>query len=74
MEALKPRLDLKLMLENAPEGWNEYVGRPDEEVMKKIHPLDDPDTFYLYCGPKPMNMALNKIFAQNYPKSFHHKI
>lgn len=42
--------------------------------MKKIHPLDDPETFYLYCGPKPMNMALNKIFAQNYSKSFHHKI
>lgn len=51
------------MLESAPEGWNGLTGRPNMEILNKFYPLNDPDTFYLYCGPKGMNMALNKIFA-----------
>jgi NAD(P)H-flavin reductase len=62
------------MLEDAPPGWKGLQGRPNLAVLNEIHPLNDDETFYLYCGPPTMSLAITKIFQQNYPKANYHKI
>lgn len=49
------------MLDYPPLEWKGLQGRVNVDVINKIHPLNDPDAFYLYCGPKPMNLALQKM-------------
>jgi NAD(P)H-flavin reductase len=74
LEALHPRLKVNFMLEDVPPGWKGLQGRPNLTVLNEIHSLNDEETFYLYCGPPAMNLAITKIFQQNHPKANYHKI
>jgi predicted ferric reductase len=50
----EPWLDLTVVLEAPPEGWEGEVGRVTPDVLARHLPPDRPDLQYLVCGPDPM--------------------
>ena len=69
IESQGDRIQFHNILDTPPEGWKGLKGYVNEEVLKSICPLDDPDTLYLYCGPPPMTQIVRGLFQDKYPKS-----
>ena len=63
------RIKIHYILSKPPEGWKGHKGRINHELLKSICPLDDPETAYLFCGPKPFNKFLFSLFDEYYPNS-----
>jgi cytochrome-b5 reductase len=67
------RIKVHYILSHPPEGWQFLQGRINHEMLKSICPLDDPNTVYMFCGPKPMNRFLKGLFKEHYPQSIFFK-
>ena len=73
MESMSHRIQLHYILDNPPIGWKGLRGYVTEQVLTSIMPLNDPDTAYLYCGPKPMTDMVRGLFDYKYPQSLFFK-
>ena len=63
------KIKVHYILDTPPQNWKHYKGYITHEILKEICPLDDPDTIYLHCGPKPMTEYIRVLFSETYPNS-----
>lgn len=70
---MQPRIKLVHMLDTPSNNWKGLTGRVNPEVLNSVLPLNDPDTYYVSCGPSAFSSVMKKIFEQ-YPGSKYFKI
>ena len=69
LEDKSDRIKIHYALSKPKEGWTGLKGRISHDMLKSLCPLNDPETVYMFCGPKPFNKFIFGLFDEYYPNS-----
>ncbi len=62
LEEMGGRVKVYYGIDVGHEGWKGFVGYVRKEMLEAITKMDEPDTFYCFSGPGPMNQTVKKLF------------